>query len=79
MKVRVKVGNAIERFGRDRYVPDCPITRLMCMAKELTPKKNIPPIRMKDIENLLHEGFEIEYSGERDPILDNLGAVKIDE
>ena len=79
MKVRLKVGTKVERFGKDRYTPDCPISRLMCLAKRLTPAKNISPIRMKDVKNILDEGFEIEYTGTRDEELDQIGAVKIDD
>lgn len=78
MKVKIKVGSTVERFGKDRYQPDCAITRLICLGKRLTPMGNVPPIRMKDLQNILKEGIEIEYSGVREPELDKIGAKKID-
>lgn len=79
MKVCLKVGTVRERFGNDRYTPNCPISRLMCLSKKLTPKKNVPPIHLKDVKNIIEEGIEVEYIGTRDPELDKLGAKKVDE
>lgn len=64
--------------GRNLYLPDCPISRALCMSKIETYRKK-PHVLPKEVSAFAQEGFGIEYTGRRNDFLDKLGAEKTDE
>lgn len=63
--------------GRNLYLPDCPISRALCMSKIETYRKK-PHILPKEVAAFVEEGFLVEYSGRKNDFLDKLGATKTD-
>lgn len=63
--------------GRTLFLPDCPISRALCMSKVDTTRQK-PHILPKEVSSFAEQGFIVEYSGRRNDFLDKLGAVKTD-
>ncbi len=79
MKMKILVKPKIETCGKERYFPDCPLSRALCISKVVKGRRENPHILPQDVQAFIHEDIKVEYTGRRNEVLDKLGAVKIDE
>lgn len=77
--VKLSCGSLIETIGRERYMPDCPISRAFIACRFDKNRRPNPHILPKDVQNFVDQGIKIEYRGRRSKTLDKMGATKTDE
>ena len=79
IKMRIIVKPIIETCGRERYFPDCQLSRALCKSKIIAGRREKPNILPRDVEAFINENIAVEYSGRQSATLDNLGAEQVDE
>lgn len=70
MKLKLIACSTLATRGRECYLPDCPVSKAL---SKLPKGKIYVPASILAV--LVEAGAEIEYTGEKNAILDALGAV----